>query len=96
MESNEAELRSELGFVVAERGRENEPNPMKRETSSLLRQVFASLRESGVTPSRVAEQLGITPSELNGLVFGLVPTAIAGSSSSPCRLGGKPKLRLVE
>ncbi|QFZ17593.1 helix-turn-helix domain-containing protein [Saccharothrix syringae] len=50
----------------------------RRETSQLLAKVFRALRERGTTPHRVAHDLLLDVEELNGLVFGLVLTALPG------------------
>lgn len=56
--------------------RTGEPDGLPRETSKLLAQVFGSLRARGTAPARLAQDLALTPSELNSLVFGLVPTVV--------------------
>ena len=50
----------------------------RRETSRLLTKVFKALRENGTTPHQVARELTLGLEELNGLVFGLVLTALPG------------------
>ncbi|SDG87573.1 Transcriptional regulator, contains XRE-family HTH domain [Lentzea fradiae] len=50
----------------------------RRETSKLLTKVFKVLRENGTTPLHVAKELHLGLEELNGLVFGLVLTALPG------------------
>lgn len=57
----------------------------RRETSKLLTKVFRVLRENGTTPLHVAKELNLGLEELNGLVFGLVLTALPG--------GGEPAPR---
>jgi transcriptional regulator with XRE-family HTH domain len=57
----------------------------RRETSKLLTKVFKVLRENGTTPLHVAKELNLGLEELNGLVFGLVLTALPG--------GGEPSPR---
>ncbi len=54
----------------------------RRETSKLLTKVFRALRENGTTPHQVARELTLGLEDLNGLVFGLVLTALPG--------GGEP------
>lgn len=54
----------------------------RRESSKLLTKVFKALRENGTTPHQVARELMLGLEDLNGLVFGLVLTAVPG--------GGKP------
>ncbi|WP_158842775.1 helix-turn-helix domain-containing protein [Saccharothrix deserti] len=65
----------------------------RRETSQLLTKVFRTLRAQGTTPHGVARELLLDVEELNGLVFGLVLTALPGQGD-----GGhptKPHLTLV-
>lgn len=50
----------------------------RRETSKLLTKVFKALRENGTTPHQVARELALGLEDLNGLVFGLVLTALPG------------------
>jgi Zn-dependent peptidase ImmA (M78 family)/DNA-binding XRE family transcriptional regulator len=59
--------------------RTHEPHGIPRETSQVLAKVLQSLREEGVTPGHVARELGIYPSELQRLLFGLVLTPIESS-----------------
>ncbi|MBX6355501.1 MAG: ImmA/IrrE family metallo-endopeptidase [Micromonosporaceae bacterium] len=73
--------------------RTGEPGGMARETSPLLHAVFNTLRLDGITPAQVAGELHITTGELNRHIFGLVPTAVAGTAApTPPR---RPKLTLV-
>jgi Zn-dependent peptidase ImmA (M78 family) len=62
--------------------RTDEPNPIVRETSQVLRKVFETVRIEGMTYSDVAAELGIYVHDLNRLVFGLVPTAVVGTGFS--------------
>ncbi|GAB2973326.1 XRE family transcriptional regulator [Saccharothrix stipae] len=48
----------------------------RRETSQLLTKVFRALRARGTTPHGIARELLLDVEELNGLVFGLVLTAL--------------------
>ena len=74
--------------------RTSEPGGIARETSPLLATVFAALRAEGITPADIARDLHITVAELNRHVFGLIPTAIDGSSTpTPPR---RPRLTLVD
>ncbi|MEU4741563.1 XRE family transcriptional regulator [Actinosynnema sp. NPDC023658] len=65
----------------------------RRETSQLLTKVFRALRTQGTTPHAIARELLLDVEELNGLVFGLVLTALPGQgdAGSPTR----PQLTLV-
>ena len=78
--------------------RTREPNETSRESWQLLAKVFAALREEGVGRADVARALPVHQSEIESLIFGLVPTVIEGSSAN--RAGGsrrtEPALRLVE
>ena len=84
----------QIFIALNRRGRKNEPNPMQRETSSLLHQVFAALREKHIPASRVASELHLTITDLNALIFRLVPTVIPGVAS-PQRRGRSADLKLV-
>lgn len=78
--------------------RTKEPNETARESSQLLAKVLTALREDGVGRAEVAKALSVHQSELESLVFGLVPTAVEGEGAE--RTGGKRRseraLRLVE
>lgn len=65
----------------------------RRETSKLLTKVFRVLRENGTTPLHVAKELNLGLEELNGLVFGLVLTALPGGGEPGPR--GRARLTLV-
>ncbi|SER30704.1 Transcriptional regulator, contains XRE-family HTH domain [Lentzea xinjiangensis] len=65
----------------------------RRETSRLLTKVFKVLRENGTTPLHVAKELNLGLEELNGLVFGLVLTALPGGGEPGPR--GRARLTLV-
>jgi Zn-dependent peptidase ImmA (M78 family) len=73
--------------------RSNEPGGIARETSQLLRKVFAAVREDHGTIAKIARDLHISVDELNEHVFGLVPIVLTGGStpSEPTR----PELHLV-
>jgi transcriptional regulator with XRE-family HTH domain len=66
---------------------------VRRETSKLLTRVFKVLRENGTTPLHVAKELNLGLEELNGLVFGLVLTALPGGGEPGPR--GRARLTLV-
>lgn len=65
----------------------------RRETSKLLTKVFRVLRENGTTPLHVAKELNLGLEELNGLVFGLVLTALPGGGEAGPR--GRARLTVV-
>lgn len=83
------------------RGRATEPlapgrKPLQQETSQMLRKVFETLREDGVSKATVAQALEIRLKDLNESVFGLVLTTLEGSDNpEPSHVGERPKLRLV-
>jgi len=56
--------------------RRAEPEGIQRESSQLLGKVFRSVRADGMTPARIAAELGISPAELLGHVFGLTLTPV--------------------
>lgn len=85
-----------LCIDLAKLGREHEPEPSPFETSQVLRKVFASLREDGISKSDVANELLIHPEELDELTFGLMLNALRGSSQNNFSLKAKPGLRLVK
>lgn len=63
--------------------RTDEPQGLKkREASQILTKVFQGLRATGVRPSAVAAELGITVDELNTMLFGLTITAVAGGGAT--------------
>ncbi|WP_244909293.1 helix-turn-helix domain-containing protein [Nitrospirillum viridazoti] len=67
--------------------RTHEPAGLPHETSSRLEKVFSALREDRISRAQIAENLHIFPSDLDELLFGLVPTVWQGeaSVSSPSR-----------
>ncbi|MFD5826947.1 helix-turn-helix domain-containing protein [Lentzea sp. NPDC060358] len=65
----------------------------RREPSKLLTKVFRVLRENGTTPLHVAKELNLGLEELNGLVFGLVLTALPGGGERGPK--GRARLTLV-
>ncbi|MCE6999818.1 XRE family transcriptional regulator [Saccharothrix sp. S26] len=72
----------------------------RRETSQLLTKVFRALRAQGTTPHDIARELLLDVEELNGLVFGLVLTAVPGGEPGPPGGGdpgppARPNLTLV-
>jgi Zn-dependent peptidase ImmA (M78 family)/DNA-binding XRE family transcriptional regulator len=76
--------------------RTNEPEPAERESSQVLRKVFDSLKNEGVSKSDIARELGIYPSQLEELVFGVI---VAESSTSPRpnpAARARPNLRVVK
>jgi Zn-dependent peptidase ImmA (M78 family)/DNA-binding XRE family transcriptional regulator len=78
---------SRLGY------RRDEPGGIPRESSQLLSKVFRALRDDGIAPTQIAADLAISVTELNGHVFGLVPTALPGRADPGPRR--RPPLRLL-
>lgn len=85
-----------LCIDLAKLGREHEPDPSPFETSQLLKKVFASLREDGISKSDVARELLIQPEELDELTFGLMLNALSGNPVSNKTNRPKPGLTLVK
>lgn len=52
--------------------RTNEPNPLNRETSLALAQVFGHLRRRHVSVMRIADEIAVNPEDLTRLLRGLV------------------------
>ncbi|MFD5485768.1 hypothetical protein ACFWIV_09975 [Streptomyces virginiae] len=69
---------------LSQRGyRKAEPEGMKkRETSQVLTKVFQGLRSTGMKPAAVAAELGLTPDEMNKMLFGLTMTMVDGAASA--------------
>jgi Zn-dependent peptidase ImmA (M78 family)/DNA-binding XRE family transcriptional regulator len=88
-----------LAIELSQRGyRTKEPSPIPRESSQLLTKVFGLLRTEGKGRSFIARELGIAPSELDALVFGLVISPITGGGGTPAAKpssSGRSILRLV-
>ena len=88
-----------LCIQIAQEGyRVNEPAPINHERSVVLEKIFAALRAEGITKTNVAEQLAISPEEINELTFGLMLNVLRGDGGGGAT--GKnpppPKLRLVK
>jgi hypothetical protein len=74
--------------------RRQEPEGRPRETSQMLKKVFESLAREGVSKSQVARELRMPLTELNRMVFGLVPTVLEGGGRRVEKNDG-PNLRVV-
>jgi Zn-dependent peptidase ImmA (M78 family)/DNA-binding XRE family transcriptional regulator len=73
-----------------------EPGGITRESSQLLRKVFRALRAEHVTAADIAADLRLPPEEINGFVFGLIPTVLPGEGRDGSRADGeRPRLRVV-
>lgn len=77
------------------RGRSKEPSPLARETSVILRKVFAALAEESVDLKAIAQTLHLPLAELRALTFGF--QSVAGGLEAPASAATRrPMLRLVE
>jgi Zn-dependent peptidase ImmA (M78 family) len=87
-----------LFVELSKRGyRSEEPNSRPRDGSMLLTKVFESLRETGVTPRRVAAELCWPLQQLNEFLFGLGATMLEfeGGGSGGKGPGKRDNFRLV-
>lgn len=85
-----------LFVEISRRGyRKNEPSEGQRETSQVLQKVFAALREEGITKHEIADELSVSATELDQLVFGLTLTALKGEGASDSIGRKRPNLHLV-
>lgn len=79
--------------------RTTEPNPMPPESSQVLRKVFDSLRNEGVSRTDIARDLCLSQQDIDNLTFGLtlsgVSTAARGIGRQSPPFVSKPKLRAV-
>ena len=85
-----------LCIDLAKLGRDHEPEPSPFEASQVLKKVFASLREDGISKSDVAKELLIQPEELDELTFGLMLNALSGNSKGNLSHKPKPSLQLIK
>ncbi|MDO9475964.1 MAG: ImmA/IrrE family metallo-endopeptidase, partial [Pseudohongiella sp.] len=85
-----------LCIDLAKLGRDHEPEPSPFETSQVLKKVFASLREDGISKANVARELLIQPEELDELTFGLMLSALSGTQVINDKNRPKPDLKLVK
>ena len=73
-------LQNDVCKEIGKRGfRTCEPEGISRESSQLLQKVFQALRQENISKSRVASDLHLRVTELNGLVFGLTLTGVEGN-----------------
>ena len=84
-----------LCIDLATLGRGHEPEPSPFETSQVLKKVFASLREDGISKADVARELLIQPEELDELTFGLMLNVLSGKSHGNISQNKRPSLKLV-
>lgn len=85
-----------LCIDLAKLGRDKEPEPSPFESSQILKKVFASLREDGVSKNDVARELMIRPEELDELTFGLMFNVLQGKAKVTSSNTSRPSLRLVK
>ncbi len=75
----------------------SEPDGAPRETSLVLPKLFASLyQEDGLTRSRIAEELGLSVTELESLLFSLVMTGMSGGRVTDKKPGNPVLLTRVK
>lgn len=84
-----------LCIDLAKLGRGHEPEPSPFETSQVLKKVFASLREDGISKYDVAKELLIQPEEIDELTFGLMLNALNSNQINYHPSRQKPDLKLV-
>ncbi|MCX2778350.1 helix-turn-helix domain-containing protein [Microbulbifer thermotolerans] len=84
-----------LCIDLAKLGRGHEPEPSPFETSQVLKKVFASLREDGISKADVERELLIKPEELDELTFGLMLNVLSGKSHGNLSQNKRPSLKLV-
>lgn len=84
-----------LNIELARRGRENEPAPLSRETSAVLRKTFAALAEEGLTLREIARDLRLPIGELRALSFGVHAIEDTNSEPPSGTNGPRASLRLV-
>lgn len=88
-----------LCIQIAQEGyRQNEPEPITHERSMVLEKIFGALRSEGVAKSSVADQLAISPEEINELTFGLMLNVLKGQATGDSKYKAKSAahLRLIK
>lgn len=88
-----------LCIQISEAGyRTQEPEGAPHETSQVLSKVFAALREEGITKNDIANELMLSPSEIEELTFGLMLAAKngGGNQSSTITSRNRSHLRIVK
>lgn len=85
-----------LCIDLANFGRDKEPEPSPFESSQVLKKIFTSLREDGISKNDVARELLVKPEELDELTFGLMLSALNGSTQPQATGRSKANLRLVK
>ncbi len=61
----------QFNIELSHRGRKNEPEPLPRETSAILRKIFDMLSENGRGIRDIASELHVPMAEIRALTFGL-------------------------
>ena len=76
------------GFCIGlgKLGRQNEPNPMPRETSQVWVKILTDLWRQRITLSRLSECLAVPEKELQGLLFGIMAAVNEDKANSPLRV----------
>lgn len=73
-----------LCIQIAKNGyRTAEPNPMRPESSQILRKVFDALRSDGITRANIAKELNIIQDDIDNLTFGLTLSSVSRTELSP-------------
>jgi Zn-dependent peptidase ImmA (M78 family) len=87
-----------LCIQISQRGfRKKEPEEAPREISQALAKIFAALREDGMTKSDIAHDLGVHPTEIDQLAFGLMIQGMTdGAGESAVSAKRSISLRLVK
>jgi Zn-dependent peptidase ImmA (M78 family)/transcriptional regulator with XRE-family HTH domain len=87
-----------LCIEISQRGfRKREPEEAPRESSQALAKVFAALRADGLTKNDIAAQVGVHPSEIDQLAFGLMLVSLTDTAGDGAVRGGTTaRLRLVK
>jgi Zn-dependent peptidase ImmA (M78 family)/DNA-binding XRE family transcriptional regulator len=81
-----------FNIELTRRGRQNEPNPLARETSMVLRKALATLAEDGYGIRDIARELALPVSELQSLSFGMHAIE-GGHATSGARRGSLRPVR---
>lgn len=88
-----------LCVQLSQLGRGREPDGVPFEISQVLSKVFAALREEGITKFDVANDLMVTPEEIDELTFGLMISALRGGAAkdgTAQKNTARPTLRVVK
>ena len=68
---------------ISSRGyRTTEPDSSERETSQVLNKVFAALRQKRMSRTALASELGLHPTDVDALVFGLSFVSLPGGAKA--------------